>query len=230
MERILQVPENAKCFVCGQPSTSVCLNYQTFVCDICKNAHEQFGHTCQSLETKFTDIELTTLSTGGNLAAQKTWLCGAKNLPTNPVDFIQTVFQEQRFRVFESDLQDDSDSGSSIADIDYNDISGLDSPSQTPPAQSSRPAVRINKKEIGLESPPAHSSPRQSPDAASPANLEGQADDDIFNVSAVSSSGEPSPRPARQAPAKEEEQDEIRILSKALESWFKAIDVTLSRK
>ena len=77
LQRIVKLPENKKCFDCsGRGRTQyVVMPLWTFVCTGCSGVHREFSHRVLSLTMhSFTKGQIDLLDSGGNRAAQQTWL------------------------------------------------------------------------------------------------------------------------------------------------------------
>lgn len=82
VKKLARLPGNCICANCGTESkygfSTVCIKYYTFVCNLCKTAHQAVSHRCKSLTMSSWDQgEVLKLMKNGNVVAGKTWLAAA---------------------------------------------------------------------------------------------------------------------------------------------------------
>ncbi|KAL6770070.1 hypothetical protein ACKKBG_A33475 [Auxenochlorella protothecoides x Auxenochlorella symbiontica] len=106
---LLRQPYNRRCVNCESLGPQYALpSFNIFVCTVCSGVHREFGHRVKGISvSRFTPEEAAALEEGGNgaFAAEylATWQASTLPKPTNRVpakikEWIQVVFQEQRFR------------------------------------------------------------------------------------------------------------------------------------
>merc|ERR1719215_1962022 len=71
-----QIEANRRCADCKEVGpTYICLNYMTFVCQVCSGIHREFGHKIKGISlSEWTPWEVQNIERGGNERAAKTWL------------------------------------------------------------------------------------------------------------------------------------------------------------
>jgi hypothetical protein len=116
VKRLSRHPPNTTCPNCGTHSkygfSTVCVKYNTFVCNSCKSAHQAVSHRCKSLTmSSWTSGEVLALSspkTGGNDRARRVWLGNAPPVGTGgrPMEgsdvnvfkrFIVEAYEDRRY-------------------------------------------------------------------------------------------------------------------------------------
>jgi GTPase-activating protein that regulates ARFs (ADP-ribosylation factors), involved in ARF-mediated vesicular transport len=113
VKKLARQAENCICPNCGTYSkygfNTVCIKYLTFVCNLCKTAHQAVSHRCKSLTMSSWDQgEVLKLKKNGNEVARNTWLAGAPQpgvggRPKEGDDvnifkrFVVTVYEEKKY-------------------------------------------------------------------------------------------------------------------------------------
>ena len=113
VKKLSRLPENCICANCGTTSrygfSSVCIKYLTFVCNLCKTAHQAVSHRCKSLSMSSWDQgEVLKLKKHGNAHARKVWLAmapqpGVGGRPKEGDDvnvfkrFVVTVYENKKY-------------------------------------------------------------------------------------------------------------------------------------
>lgn len=104
LQRLRKLPENRVCPNCLKEDRigfkSICVTFQTFVCNECKSAHQSFSHRVKSVDMSVWKLEevqaLDRQNGGGNRMAQKRWLA---TLPeaSRPIPESSTLDQYKKF-------------------------------------------------------------------------------------------------------------------------------------
>ena len=113
VKQLARLPENCVCANCGTISkygfSSVNIKHFTFVCNLCKTAHQAVSHRCKSLTMSSWDQgEVLKLKKHGNNYARKVWLAtapepGIGGRPKEGDDvnvfkrFVVTVYENRRY-------------------------------------------------------------------------------------------------------------------------------------
>ena len=164
VKRLSRLPQNTTCPNCGTFSkygySTVCVKYNTFVCNLCKTAHQAVSHRCKSLTmSTWTTGEVLALSsakTGGNDRARRVWLgnappVGAGGRPAEGSDvnvfkrFVVDAYDNRRyFREDDEDGAGDGGDGAgagaglSVTATTTTTTAAIAAPPAPPPAAASR--------------------------------------------------------------------------------------------
>ena len=88
IKQLSRLPANCVCPNCGTKSkygfSTVCIKYNTFVCNHCKSSHQAISHRCKSLTmSSWSMAEILEIKTTGNDHCRRVWLGGAPPVGTN---------------------------------------------------------------------------------------------------------------------------------------------------
>lgn len=156
VKKLAKSPENCRCANCETYSkfgfSTVCIKYYTFVCNLCKTAHQAVSHRCKSLTMSSWDQgEVLKLKRHGNEVARNTWLANAPPVgqggrPKEGDDvnvfkrFIVTVYENKKY------YSADGEVSSPVKPS----IEAPPQPKETfapkPPVQSSKPKTKAKPK------------------------------------------------------------------------------------
>jgi hypothetical protein len=130
VKKLARQAENCICPNCGTYSkygfNTVCIKYLTFVCNLCKTAHQAVSHRCKSLTMSSWDQgEVLKLKKNGNEVARNTWLAAAPEpgmggRPKEGDDvnvfkrFVVAVYEEKKYYQTNQDLNTFEKSGGGV--------------------------------------------------------------------------------------------------------------------
>lgn len=85
IRRLSRAPGNTVCPNCGEEKQfgfgTICIKFNTFVCNECKSSHQAISHRCKSISmSTWTMDEVHALERGGNDMCRRTWLASAPPL------------------------------------------------------------------------------------------------------------------------------------------------------
>eukprot|EP00928_Gymnodinium_smaydae_P006218 TRINITY_DN12178_c0_g1_i1.p1 TRINITY_DN12178_c0_g1~~TRINITY_DN12178_c0_g1_i1.p1 ORF type:complete len:675 (+),score=162.55 TRINITY_DN12178_c0_g1_i1:110-2026(+) len=147
-----QVEANRKCADCKEVGpTYICLDYMTFVCQVCSGIHREFGHKIKGISlSEWTLPEVQRIELGGNEKAAKTWLARwrPEDCPepdSAEQDSVRTFIR----KVYEDKLWVDpkaSPAGGAVASAPASEATPASAPSLAPPSHGAPPTASVIAK------------------------------------------------------------------------------------